>query len=39
MNSRNIVKKVIPKSVVTMMIQCWEEPTEEEGFKEIWFAG
>ena len=31
--------KVIPKSVVTMMIQCWEEPTEEEGFKEIWFAG
>jgi hypothetical protein len=35
----NQTGKVIPKSVVTMMIQCWEEPTEEEGFKEIWTAG
>ena len=30
--------KVIPKSVVTMMIDHWEEPTEEEGFREIWYA-
>ena len=30
--------KVIPKSVVTMMMHCWEEPSLEEGFKEIWFA-
>lgn len=30
--------KVIPKSVVTMIIECWEEPTEDEGFKEIWYA-
>jgi predicted kinase len=31
--------KVIPKSVVTMMIQCWEEPGLEEGFKEIRYIG
>jgi len=31
--------KVIPKSVVTMMIQCWEDPTLEEGFKEIRYIG
>jgi predicted kinase len=31
--------KVIPKSVVTMMIQCWEDPTLEEGFKEIIYIG
>jgi predicted kinase len=31
--------KVIPKSVVTMMIQCWEEPKLEEGFKEIRYIG
>jgi predicted kinase len=30
--------KVIPKSVVTMMRHCWEDPTEDEGFKEIWYA-
>jgi predicted kinase len=30
--------KVIPKSVVTMMIEYWEEPTKEEGFEEIWYA-
>jgi gluconate kinase len=30
--------KVIPKRVVETMIELWEEPTEEEGFKEIWYA-
>jgi predicted kinase len=31
--------KEIPWDVVQYMITNWEEPTEEEGFKEIWFAG
>lgn len=31
--------KVIPKRVIETMIEFWEEPTEEEGFKEIWIAG
>jgi len=31
--------KHIPKNVIDSMIECWEEPTLEEGFKEIWFAG
>lgn len=30
--------KHIPKNVVDSMIASWEEPTEEEGFKEIWYA-
>jgi len=30
--------KHIPKKVINDMIQNWEEPTHEEGFKEIWFA-
>jgi predicted kinase len=30
--------KIVPQSVITMMIECWEEPTEEEGFKEIWYT-
>jgi predicted kinase len=34
----NQTGKVIPQSVVTMMIECWEEPTEEEGFTQIWYA-
>jgi len=29
--------KTIPWEVVQGMIDNWEEPTEEEGFKEIWF--
>lgn len=28
--------KVIPDDVVQQMIDNWEEPTLEEGFKEIW---
>ena len=28
--------KVIPSEVLQSMIDRWEEPTEEEGFKEIW---
>jgi len=31
--------KVIPKRVIETMIEFWEDPTEEEGFKEIWIAG
>jgi predicted kinase len=30
--------KHIPKKVIDIMIQNWEEPTLKEGFKEIWFA-
>ena len=30
--------KEIPDHVVASMIASWEEPTEEEGFKEIWFV-
>jgi len=28
--------KVIPSDVLALMIDGWEEPTEEEGFNEIW---
>ena len=28
----------IPWEVVQGMIDSWEEPTEEEGFKEIWYV-
>lgn len=31
--------KEIPDHVVASMIASWEEPTEEEGFKEIWRVG
>jgi predicted kinase len=31
--------KHIPKNVIDSMIANWEEPTLEEGFKEIWIAG
>lgn len=30
--------KVVPIDVVQGMIDNWEEPTEDEGFKEIWYA-
>jgi predicted kinase len=30
--------KNIPDHVMRSMIDNWEEPTEDEGFKEIWFA-
>lgn len=30
--------KIIPEHVIASMIASWEDPTEEEGFKEIWFA-
>jgi hypothetical protein len=30
--------KEIPAHVVASMIASWEEPTLEEGFKEIWYA-
>ena len=31
--------KIIPEHVIASMIASWEDPTEEEGFTEIWFAG
>lgn len=30
--------KEIPDHVIASMIASWENPTEEEGFKEIWYA-
>ena len=30
--------KIIPEHVIASMIASWEDPTEEEGFAEIWFA-
>jgi len=30
--------KDIPDHVIASMITSWEEPTEEEGFKEIWYV-
>jgi predicted kinase len=30
--------KVIPAEVLESMVKGWEEPTEEEGFAEIWYA-
>jgi hypothetical protein len=30
--------KIIPYPAMRSMIDNWEEPTEEEGFKEIWYV-
>ena len=30
--------KNIPSHVIDSMIQSWEEPTTDEGFKEIWYT-
>ncbi len=30
--------KIIPEHVIASMIAGWEDPTEEEGFKEIWYT-
>jgi predicted kinase len=30
--------KHIPRKVIKSMIHSWEEPTEAEGFQEIWYA-
>jgi predicted kinase len=38
LQSRYDSGKVIPADVVENMIGSWQEPTVEEGFKEIWFA-
>jgi predicted kinase len=35
---KNRPGKVIPKRVIETMIEFWEEPTEEEGFTQIWYA-
>jgi predicted kinase len=34
----NRAGKEIPDHVIASMIASWEDPTEDEGFKEIWFA-
>lgn len=36
--ARGTSGKVIPNHVVHKMMDNWEEPTEEEGFKEIWYV-
>jgi predicted kinase len=36
LNSR--AGKLVPSHVVDGMINNWEEPTEDEGFKEIWYT-
>lgn len=35
---KNRPGKIIPPNVVENMIANWEEPTEKEGYKEIWYA-
>jgi predicted kinase len=35
---KNRPGKEIPQDVINSMIADWEEPTEEEGFKEIWYT-
>ncbi len=30
--------KEIPEHVIASMISSWDEPTEDEGFKEIWYV-
>jgi predicted kinase len=39
LQSRYDSGKIIPKEIVDSMIDNWEDPTEEEGFKEIWITG
>jgi predicted kinase len=38
LKSRYDYGKIIPEEVVQSMINNWEEPTEAEGFKEIWYT-
>jgi len=38
LTNRYDVGKIIPEHVVAGMIANWEEPTLEEGFKEIWYV-
>ena len=38
LENRHDSGKIIPDGVVQGMIDNWEEPTEAEGFKEIWYA-
>lgn len=30
--------KIIPNNVIDDMINNWQEPTEQEGYKEIWYV-
>jgi hypothetical protein len=36
--SREASGKIIPWKVIQDMIDSWEEPTNDEGFKEIWYV-
>jgi predicted kinase len=38
LTSRYDSGKIIPEHVIASMIASWEDPTEDEGFKEIWYA-
>ena len=38
LESRWDAGKIIPEHVIASMIASWEEPTEEEGFMEIWYV-
>jgi predicted kinase len=38
LTSRYDSGKIIPEQVVAGMVAGWEEPTLEEGFKEIWYT-
>jgi predicted kinase len=38
LESRWVDGKIIPEHVIASMIASWEEPTEDEGFKEIWYV-
>jgi gluconate kinase len=38
LKSRYDYGKIIPEEVVESMINNWEEPTEDEGFSEIWYT-
>lgn len=36
--SREASGKIVPWEVVQGMIDSWEEPTEDEGFSQIWYV-
>ena len=38
LESRWVDGKIIPEHVIASMIASWEEPSLEEGFKEIWYV-
>jgi len=38
LQSRYDSGKIIPQAVIDSMIENWQEPTLEEGFREIWYV-